>query len=57
MKSVERSERRRGARPRDVRRPGRDPTRSRDELPRRFRTARDTIRAKLEPFAASELAH
>jgi arsenate reductase len=32
-----------------------DPTLSRDEMLRRFRTARDTIRAKLEQFAASEL--
>jgi len=34
-----------------------DPTLSRDELLRRFRTARDSIRAKLEQLAASELAH
>lgn len=32
-----------------------DPTLSRDEMLRRFRTARDTIRAKLEDFAATEL--
>src|SRR5262245_32753810 len=32
-----------------------DPTLSRDEMLRRFRTARDTIRAKLEQFAATEL--
>jgi arsenate reductase len=32
-----------------------DPTISRDEMVRRFRTARDTIRAKLEEFAATEL--
>lgn len=34
-----------------------DPTLSRDELLQRFRTARDTIRAKLEQLAASELVH
>lgn len=32
-----------------------DPTLSRDEMLRRFRTARDTIRTKLEQFAAAEL--
>lgn len=32
-----------------------DPSLSRDELLQRFRTARDTIRAKLEQLAASEL--
>lgn len=32
-----------------------DPTLSRDEMLRRFRTARDTIRAKLDHFAATEL--
>jgi arsenate reductase len=32
-----------------------DPTLSRDELLRRFRTARDTIRTKLEQLAANEL--
>ncbi len=32
-----------------------DPSLSRDELLRRFREARDTIRTKLEAFAASEL--
>lgn len=32
-----------------------DTTISHDELLRRFRTARDTIRAKLEHFAATEL--
>lgn len=34
-----------------------DPTLSRDELLLRFRTARDTLQAKLEQLAASELAH
>lgn len=34
-----------------------DPTLSRDELLQRFRTARDTIREKLEQLAASELVH
>jgi arsenate reductase (thioredoxin) len=34
-----------------------DPSLTRDELLHRFRTARDTIRAKLEQFAASELIH
>jgi arsenate reductase len=34
-----------------------DPTLARDELLRRFRTARDSIRSKLEQLAASELAH
>ena len=33
----------------------RDASLSRDEMLRRFRDARDTIRAKLEEFAASEL--
>jgi arsenate reductase (thioredoxin) len=33
----------------------RDASLSRDEMLRRFRDARDTIRAKLEAFAASEL--
>ena len=33
-----------------------DPALSRDELLARFRRARDTIQAKLEQFAASELA-
>ena len=32
-----------------------DPTIPRDEMLRRFRTARDTIRGKLEAFAATEL--
>jgi arsenate reductase len=32
-----------------------DPSLSRDELLRRFREARDTIRTKLEAFVASEL--
>jgi arsenate reductase (thioredoxin) len=32
-----------------------DPTLSRDEMLRRFRAARDTLRAKLEHFAATEL--
>jgi arsenate reductase len=32
-----------------------DPTLSRADMLRRFRTARDTIRAKLEDFAATEL--
>jgi arsenate reductase len=32
-----------------------DPTLSRDELLQRFRTARDTIRERLEQLAASEL--
>lgn len=32
-----------------------DPTIPRDEMLRRFRTARDTIRTKLEAFAATEL--
>ncbi|MGE5183937.1 MAG: arsenate reductase ArsC [Acidobacteriota bacterium] len=32
-----------------------DPTIARDELLRRFRSARDTIRARLEAFAATEL--
>jgi len=32
-----------------------DPTLSRDEMLRRFRTARDTIRAKLDQLAATEL--
>ena len=32
-----------------------DPTIARDEMLRRFRTARDTIRDKLEAFAATEL--
>lgn len=34
-----------------------DPSLPRDELLHRFRTARDTIRAKLEQFAAGELIH
>ncbi len=34
-----------------------DPALSRDDLLLRFRTARDTIRGKLEQFAASELIH
>jgi arsenate reductase len=34
-----------------------DPTLSRDELLQRFRTARDTIRAKLEQLAENELVH
>lgn len=34
-----------------------DPSLTRDELLHRFRTARETIRAKLEQFAASELVH
>jgi arsenate reductase len=34
-----------------------DPSLTRDELLHRFRTARDTIRAKLEQFVASELIH
>lgn len=33
-----------------------DPTIPRDEMLRRFREARDTIRAKLEAFAATELS-
>ena len=33
-----------------------DPALSRDDLLHRFRTARDTIRAKLEQFGADELA-
>ncbi|MDX2086986.1 MAG: arsenate reductase ArsC [Kofleriaceae bacterium] len=33
-----------------------DPTLSREEMLGRFRTARDTIRAKLEQFIATELA-
>jgi arsenate reductase (thioredoxin) len=33
-----------------------DPSIARDEMLRRFRTARDTIRGKLEAFAATELA-
>ena len=32
-----------------------DPSLSRDEMLRRFRTARDTLRGKLEHFAATEL--
>ncbi len=32
-----------------------DPTIPREEMLRRFRTARDTIRGKLEAFAATEL--
>lgn len=32
-----------------------DPTTPRDEMLRRFRTARDTIRGKLEAFARSEM--
>jgi arsenate reductase len=32
-----------------------DPTLSRDDLLRRFRAARDTLRARLEAFAATEL--
>jgi arsenate reductase len=34
-----------------------DPTLSRDELLQRFRTARDTIRDRLEQLAASERLH
>ena len=33
-----------------------DPTIARDEMLRRFRAARDTIRGKLEAFAATELS-
>jgi arsenate reductase (thioredoxin) len=34
-----------------------DPSLSRDEMLRRFRTARDTIRQKLEAYAADELGN
>jgi arsenate reductase len=34
-----------------------DPSLTRDELLHRFRTARETIRAKLEQFAGNELVH